>query len=360
MSDIYSDFTFENLDWFDSCDVVLNTSSTNIVSSSSGSSSNLSTGQQPTQSPPMMPFQYQSMTNQREDHTDIDRERQNNKRKSMMMKNECFISDIESNVDMPSLPFSPPQLSLASFLSSNSSLSSFMSSSSSVSSSYLSSLSSSLSSILPESPQYSPLDLTDAVQSKFQSKPEERETDDNETTENQLRVEIKPEIFTGVSPVEVCGSEDLKPVCPRAKKARKDNNNLNIPTELENVNGYVNVISLIHLPQKVVAKKLSMASSTLHKRWKKATNKKWPYRRVCKLEYAMQTIQRNLPFVEADKYEYMISTLSKLTAEYKKEIENPVWICVNTNEETEFSPEVLTLPSGLNLGGVDLEIKSQM
>lgn len=359
MADIYSDFTFENLDWFDSCDVVLNTSTMNIVSSNSGSSSNLSTGQQPIQSPPMMPFQ--SQTNQREEHTDIDRERQNNKRKSMMIKNECFISDLESNVDMPSLPFSPPQLSLASFLSSNSSLSSFMSSSSSVSSSYISSLSSSLSSILPESPQYSPLDLTEAVQSKFQSKTEERETDDSETTENHLgNVEIKPENFTGgVSPVEVCGSHGLEPVCPRAKKARKDNTNLNIPTELENVNGYVNVISLIHLPQKVVAKKLSMASSTLHKRWKKATNKKWPYRRVCKLEYAMQTIQRNLPFVEADKYEYMISTLSKLTAEYKKEIENPVWICVNTNEETEFSPEVLTLPSGLNLG-VDLEIKSQM
>jgi len=59
---------------------------------------------------------------------------------------------------------------------------------------------------------------------------------------------------------------------------------------------YIDITEFLSLPQSQAAKKLSVPTSTLSKRWKEAVrNRKWPYRAVCKLDKEIMTILYNIP-----------------------------------------------------------------
>jgi len=59
---------------------------------------------------------------------------------------------------------------------------------------------------------------------------------------------------------------------------------------------YVDITPYLALPQAEAAKKLSIPTSTLSKRWKEAVRgRKWPYRSVCKLDKEIMTLLHNIP-----------------------------------------------------------------
>jgi hypothetical protein len=59
---------------------------------------------------------------------------------------------------------------------------------------------------------------------------------------------------------------------------------------------FVDITAYLNLPQTIAAKKLSMPTSTLSKRWREAVrNRKWPYRIVNKLDKEITTLLHNIP-----------------------------------------------------------------
>ena len=67
------------------------------------------------------------------------------------------------------------------------------------------------------------------------------------------------------------------------------------PTHNQNIK-YVDITEFLSLPQTEAAKKLGLPVSTLSKRWKEAVKeRKWPYRKVSKLDKEITTLLYNIP-----------------------------------------------------------------
>lgn len=59
---------------------------------------------------------------------------------------------------------------------------------------------------------------------------------------------------------------------------------------------YVDVTNYLNMSQTDAAKQLKIPASTLSKRWKEAVrNRKWPYRRVQRLDKEITTLLHNVP-----------------------------------------------------------------
>jgi len=57
---------------------------------------------------------------------------------------------------------------------------------------------------------------------------------------------------------------------------------------------YIDVSSLVHLPQLQAAKVLGIPSSTLSKRWKEATgNRSWPHKILLKIDKRLTLLSQN-------------------------------------------------------------------
>lgn len=82
-------------------------------------------------------------------------------------------------------------------------------------------------------------------------------------------------------------------------------------------------------PQSEAAKKLTMPVSTLSKRWKEAvTDRKWPYRKVSKLDKQITTLLHNIPQTgpNAGKLtEEIEQSLARLLRQRQEELK-PVYI----------------------------------
>eukprot|EP01091_Cochliopodium_minus_P002008 TRINITY_DN11928_c0_g1_i1.p1 TRINITY_DN11928_c0_g1~~TRINITY_DN11928_c0_g1_i1.p1 ORF type:complete len:298 (+),score=97.22 TRINITY_DN11928_c0_g1_i1:161-1054(+) len=67
------------------------------------------------------------------------------------------------------------------------------------------------------------------------------------------------------------------------------------PSPSQNIK-YVDITEFLSLPQTEAAKKLGLPVSTLSKRWKEAVKeRKWPYRKVSKLDKEITTLLYNIP-----------------------------------------------------------------
>ena len=62
----------------------------------------------------------------------------------------------------------------------------------------------------------------------------------------------------------------------------------NLNTSKKKTNLLTDITDLLILPQKIAAAKLGMTESMLSKKFKEATNRKWPYRYLKKLERDME------------------------------------------------------------------------
>ena len=59
---------------------------------------------------------------------------------------------------------------------------------------------------------------------------------------------------------------------------------------------YSDITELLNMPQSEAAKNLGIPASTLSKRWREAApNRKWPYRRVGKIDKEVTTLLHNIP-----------------------------------------------------------------
>eukprot|EP01125_Pyxidicula_operculata_P018001 TRINITY_DN636_c2_g1_i1.p1 TRINITY_DN636_c2_g1~~TRINITY_DN636_c2_g1_i1.p1 ORF type:complete len:270 (+),score=31.92 TRINITY_DN636_c2_g1_i1:733-1542(+) len=90
---------------------------------------------------------------------------------------------------------------------------------------------------------------------------------------------------------------------------------------------YIDITEYLSLPQSQAAKKLSVPTSTLSKRWKEAVrHRKWPYRAVCKLDKEIMTILYNIPEgSDADLAPDLKAKLGRLLRE-RQELLKPVII----------------------------------
>jgi len=72
-------------------------------------------------------------------------------------------------------------------------------------------------------------------------------------------------------------------------------NNIKIPTKDVTQKGVVITAELLTLPQISAAKKLGIATSSLSKKWKAATNgRKWPFRTIVKLDKEIMVLLNNI------------------------------------------------------------------
>jgi len=59
---------------------------------------------------------------------------------------------------------------------------------------------------------------------------------------------------------------------------------------------YIDITPYLNMPQKEAARRLSIPTSTLSKRWKEAVRcRKWPYRTICKLDKEIMALLQNIP-----------------------------------------------------------------
>lgn len=107
---------------------------------------------------------------------------------------------------------------------------------------------------------------------------------------------------------EIVGIQPAVRVARRSKKNRYE----------------VDMRGYLHLPQKEVASMLNVPSSTLHKRWKKATDKKWPYRFISKLQIKIKTLQENYSITKSPDMKLLIDK-SKTILQDELGVE-PIWI----------------------------------
>ena len=82
-------------------------------------------------------------------------------------------------------------------------------------------------------------------------------------------------------------------------------------SQVPDPNLFVEISEYLNLPQHVAAKKLGMPASSLSKCWKAATNnkKKWPYRKVCKIDKQIKILCLN---AESNMSNETISTIREL------------------------------------------------
>lgn len=100
--------------------------------------------------------------------------------------------------------------------------------------------------------------------------------------------------------------------CIKSELGKKKNRNL------------VDIREFLHRPQKEVAKLLNIPSSTLHKRWKKSTNKTWPYRAISKLNIRLRTLEENYKLTKIIAMETQINDCRR---DLLNEIGiDPIWI----------------------------------
>lgn len=87
---------------------------------------------------------------------------------------------------------------------------------------------------------------------------------------------------------------------------------------------YVDITQYLTLPQNEAAKKLSIPTSTLSKRWKEAVpNRKWPYRIVNKIEKEIRTLLHNIP-KDAPLSGEIKQTLTNLMQQRQQELQTVV------------------------------------
>eukprot|EP01121_Diplochlamys_sp_Union-15-3_P007539 TRINITY_DN1922_c0_g3_i2.p1 TRINITY_DN1922_c0_g3~~TRINITY_DN1922_c0_g3_i2.p1 ORF type:complete len:349 (-),score=38.33 TRINITY_DN1922_c0_g3_i2:78-1124(-) len=102
---------------------------------------------------------------------------------------------------------------------------------------------------------------------------------------------------------------------------------------------YVDITSLLDLPQKEAAAKLNISESMLCKRFKECTKRKWPYRYLRKIDKTIQTLK-------TQKESGMISPddalkLEKLIAE-REACLRPIKIRISGNDRAKFLKEIST------------------
>lgn len=66
------------------------------------------------------------------------------------------------------------------------------------------------------------------------------------------------------------------------------------PRHSDSPKATVNITPYLHLPQSEAARILGIPASTLSKRWKEATTRKWPHRKLKKLEKKIDQVQNAL------------------------------------------------------------------
>ena len=88
--------------------------------------------------------------------------------------------------------------------------------------------------------------------------------------------------------------------------------------KIEEANIFTEITHLLVYPQKVAAAKLGINKTALRKKFKEATNRKWPYRSLAKIETELQTTTSK-------------DEIKKLL-EKKKQLLSPVYIMLNTKK----------------------------
>lgn len=149
---------------------------------------------------------------------------------------------------------------------------------------------------------------------------EEAEAENDPNTEsNELHSNKKAKTSENTS-ITTSSSNSLPKKYVRSKTRRKRNQ--------------VDMRAFLGYPQKQAAEILNIPSSTLHKRWKSATKKKWPFRSVAKLYSRIKTLEENLPYA-TDKRNEIVASLEACKKELYEEIgPEPIWINTTLINET--------------------------
>lgn len=135
----------------------------------------------------------------------------------------------------------------------------------------------------------------------------------------------------------VTQSNQIFPVFSKEEQIRINKMIIHKPRLTKKTRHVVDMREYLHLPQKEVASMLGIPSSTLHKRWKKSTDKKWPYRFISKLQIKIKTLEENYSVSKSIEFK---SLIEKNRLNLKNEIGvNPIWIKTSVVDEG-IKPEI--------------------
>jgi len=101
---------------------------------------------------------------------------------------------------------------------------------------------------------------------------------------------------------------------------------------------YIDITSLLNLPQKEAARKLGISESMLCKRFKETTRRKWPYRYVRKLEKIIEALRQQNDSAMSEDSSHKLSELE----EERKQCLKPVQIRV-THDLNAIESDVLDM-----------------
>jgi len=110
---------------------------------------------------------------------------------------------------------------------------------------------------------------------------------------------------------------------------KKENEQTLTATSITSLNsflrdGFMDVSPYAAIPQDEEARLLGMKASTLSKRWKEATiDRKWPYRKLCKINNELLNLKKNM--LTSPENKKMIDRLHELLSNKAQE-EAPVFI----------------------------------